>query len=235
VAAASEELGVTLPPAPSIDEAALAAAVERAQAEVAVFDPTRSVVSRLGDGGGVVTRVLGAQAAAPMAVEAVSSSHNGGRPSSQLNSQVVSGPVGALTIPLLVPSPFSTATEVKVLELRARAQAAQVAHMPRSRGTRIAIFDPRLAAESQAARSSGAGHSDAGDDVDMTTDPESQRLIAQYVKSKLNAAGTDQDGKVCLAGCDFDHIRFPDVSCGAHQTFARYHCLASCSDLVSSQ
>ena len=205
-------IGGTAPPPPAVDERALAAAVTAAQVQAAAFDPMRSIITRVSDTGGLETRTLegtlgssgtsasppprGDRAAAPGEQPPLTT-----RPGTAAGpaTQVVAGPAGPLTVPVMRPHSHATPTERRVFELRARAQAAQLEHMPRSRELRVALFDPAAAAAQEAAMSASTPRAAASaddDDVGGRADPEAQRLLAQYVRSKISAAAADQDGRV---------------------------------------
>jgi hypothetical protein len=211
-------LGAELPPAPAVDEAALAAVIAVAKQQAAEFDPTRSIITRIApDTGSLETRVLqSGEVAAEVSSSGVSGSSTHSTKATQPlvgaalpTTQIVEGPAGPLKVPLLQATPFLTATERKVLEMKARAQAVQISRIPRSRDTRVFIFDPRVAedvaklarggsgaASSGSGTGSGGGAGSSSDDVEMAHDPEAQRLLLGYMKSRIASAGSDPDGKV---------------------------------------
>lgn len=218
-------IGGTAPPPPAVDERALAAAVTAAHVQAAAFDPMRSIITRVSDAGGLETRTLegslgsGAVASPPPRGDRAAAPGEqpplAARPGTAAGpaTQVVAGPAGPLTVPVLRPHAHATPTERRVFELRARAQAAQLEHMPRSREMRIALFDPAAAAAQEVAMSATlrAAASADDDDVGGRADPEAQRLLAQYVRSKISAAAADQDGRVSFgAGISDMRVDLPE-------------------------
>jgi hypothetical protein len=161
-------LGAEVPPAPEVDYSARdKALMQQAEAEAA-FDPFKTNVTKMNP----VAEKLPALPTAVAATAGTSSSGTG----EDLE--------------------FMTGTEKRVADLRRRAAELQAAHRPTNRATKVMLFDPESSFRAGVFTVADTAAALSPEDEWEESDPEVQRMLAEYAKKKIAEYNTE---KVCNA------------------------------------